>query len=484
MKKSKSFLIPSSIAGVFALALWAISGGNAMATAYTNASTSIGSDWTTLGNWNPSTNYPGSDEDDTLVVSGLTALSLIDLNQSISFASLTANANDANLRITATGADRVMTLDSIVANTSGSSQFNLAGEDGYKLSVSVGTLTMDSGLFSVGTTSAGLPLNGTFFATTTTVSGGTLNIGNLGGSTPAISDNQVNLGNLTMSGGSINISNTGTVSGYANFVRVNSLGGVGGNINVNANATFLAKTGTLIIAGTADGSFGGAINGSSTLALTVIKQGESQQTFTGNNTYTGGTTITAGSLLLSGSGNLGTGNIAIEAGSWGISGISASIYTLSATQTLSGAGTVIATGKTLEILGTLAPGNSPGQLTVDGGTLDISDAASLVFELGTSYDSVFLTNGADLDIGTLDFTDFNFVPITGFGAGTYTLFSGWDGLSGSLGMITGNIDGLDSTLSIVGNELRLDVIPEPSTGLLLGLAAGALLLFRGARRRG
>jgi hypothetical protein len=89
----------------------------------------------------------------------------------------------------------------------------------------------------------------------------------------------------------------------------------------------------------------------------------------------------------------------------------------------------------------------------------------------------------------INFSNFNFTPLTGFGAGTYTLFDGGfppTTLAGTLGSsLTGQINGLDATLSQSGSSVLLTVtsaVPEPGTLVLLA-AAGVVAAVARRRRR-
>jgi autotransporter-associated beta strand protein len=160
--------------------------------------------------------------------------------------------------------------------------------------------------------------------------------------------------------------------------------------------------------------------------------------------------------------------------------------------------------------GRLSPGlvDGSGNATIgllrisfpDGGAVDLTDAVGnsgwLRFDLGanttagTTYDQINLTSGTLLIGNSLQFSDFQFTPTSGFDVGTYTLFSltGTSALSGTLAGsgLTGNItSGYTGTLSLSGNSILLTVeiavIPEPKTSLLL--LGGVVLWFVSSRRR-
>ena len=104
------------------------------------------------------------------------------------------------------------------------------------------------------------------------------------------------------------------------------------------------------------------------------------------------------------------------------------------------------------------------------------------YELDTppTSDEVFMPSGLS-SLNGQQFSDFNFTPLAGFGPGGYTLIDAGS-ISGSLGASTsGTIDGYPATLAIQGNDLVLNVVPEPSTLALL--AAGTVGLAISTQRK-
>ncbi len=165
--------------------------------------------------------------------------------------------------------------------------------------------------------------------------------------------------------------------------------------------------------------------------------------------------------------------------------------------TLGGTGTITVIDNSnveLSATGRLAAGLAgvAGRTTyvLGSGTLDLSAATAsvnqgwLLFDLGsattpgTTYDQILLTSGT-LDIGDgLNFSDFDFTLLPGFGYGAYVLFDTSEAIVGELGDVMGQLGGYDAELLIVGNNLVLQVIPEPATWLTLGLAAFAAAILR------
>ena len=216
---------------------------------------------------------------------------------------------------------------------------------------------------------------------TTTVNGGTLQIGDVN-----------NAGSLA--GGAVGVNSGGTfalvnVSGNALANNItNGVGGVG-TVTVNS-ANSITLSGKLT-----DGAAG---------KLALTQNGAGTTVLTNTNSYTGATTVNAGTLVVNGS--LATG----------------STVTVNSTGTLAGTGTVAGTVNVLSG-GTLNPGgiSTPGTLTI--GNLVLNAGSTLNFRLaqagvagGMQNDFVNLTGNLTL-AGTLNVTQ-----LAGFGVGTYTLF--------------------------------------------------------------
>jgi len=220
--------------------------------------------------------------------------------------------------------------------------------------------------------------------------------------------------------------------------------------------------------------------------MTVNQRGVGSTTFSGNNTYTGATAVSSGTLLVNGTNTVGNGTTGA--------------YSVTGTGILGGNGTInlsaVNLGVTVASGGALSPGASGAgtlTLTLGTGVLDVSAAVSgsnagaLKFELGSllSSDKIALTSGGlNIGSGFLNFNDFLFTALVGFNDGSYTLIDTNSTITGTLGSsLSGIIGGKNATIGLSGNgqDLMLNVVPEPSIYALLAL--GALAIFSAMRCR-
>lgn len=149
----------------------------------------------------------------------------------------------------------------------------------------------------------------------------------------------------------------------------------------------------------------------------LVKDGTGTLTLSGASTYTGSTSVEAGTLLVEGS--LGTGDVNVQAGA-----------TLGGSGTMDGLVTVLNGG-------TLAPGSSPGTLTMGG--LSLASGSILDYELGAPgtvgggvNDLVIITGALELD-GIL-----NIRTLSGFASGTYRLME-YGSLTSDGGLMFGDV---------------------------------------------
>ena len=367
---------------------------------------------------------------------------------------------------------------------------------------SVGTFTQNAGIILANTLTLGS--NRTAAAPTIT---GTYNLGT------ATTAANLSVAAINMVGSSTNAAtattnaasratlnwNNGTISAYDS-------GAYGGNVSGGAptqNLTISGLTGggaggdnktltlNLVDAPGVTHTFSAGVGQSITVASTALitgtgaltKAGLGTLTLAGTASHTGATAVSLGSMFVNGA-LTGTSGLSVASGG-----------------TLGGAGTITTGsngGVTLASGGRIAPGasgaGSAGMLTIalGTGTFDASAATAanngaFTFDLASTAasDSLQLLSGLwNLGTGTLGLNDFSFTTLAGFGAGTYTLFSGTSTISAASldgANLTGTVGGRSATLSDSGTSILLTVaVPEPGTWALLVLGAAGTL---GLRRR-
>ena len=179
-------------------------------------------------------------------------------------------------------------------------------------------------------------------------------------------------GNLSKTGGGkLTLSGTNSYSG-GTTVATGTLEGTTTSLQGN-----ITNSNTLNFNQATNGTYAGSISG----AGNVNKQGAGQVTFTGNSTYSGDTTV---------SGELRANNdpTPVNATATGTGQV-----TVNADGTLSGTGSVGATGKNVIVNGTLSPGETIESLKVFG-TLSFSSSSLFAVEINSS--AMNLTEAADL----------------------------------------------------------------------------------------
>ena len=309
----------------------------------------------------------------------------------------------------------------------------------------------------------------------------------------AFGTNPANLPNVTVqTGGALNLSQGAYGSNLGRSLTIGSLSG-SGRVTNSADA---ASTAVLTINGTNSTTFSGTIqdggyNGMTLGRVALTKEGSSTLTLSGNNIYTGTTTVNAGTLLINGS---------IAAGS---------TVSVGAAGTLSGTGTI---GGTTTVAGTLSPGNSPGILTVNN-NVTITNGGAFAVEVngtvaGSGYDQLNVTGGSPtfsltgtnnlvLSLGYTPIAVANFFIATI--SGTNAISGVFESLNGSVTNLTQDSifsfggynwqisytgDVGSNTFSGAGNDLALQVVPEPSAWLLLAFSSVLVIVFRRRRRTG
>jgi fibronectin-binding autotransporter adhesin len=242
-----------------------------------------------------------------------------------------------------------------------------------------------------------------------------------------------------------------------------NLGGLSGSRNLSLGANSLSVGGN-----GGNTSYSGILSGDGGLT----KLGLGTLVVSGSNTYLGNTVVSVGALLVNGNQSSASGAVSVASGA-----------------TLGGSGTL---GGAVSILdgGIVAPGNSPGTLTVNN-TFALAGASILNFELNAA-DTTVGGGINDLITGVTDLTLDGILNLSG--AGDWTTVA--DNTSWRLFNYTGTLSGggltLGSTPTLAdGRSFQIDtsttgqvnvvVVPEPSAVLLA--LGGVAYLIGSARRR-
>ena len=301
----------------------------------------------------------------------------------------------------------------------------------------------------------------TLSSTTTTRTGSlTVNAGTLRGAANSANVFGSSAATLVLNGGNLELANdTGlsysrntTVSANTTVTSDRLTSGAGvthtlGTLSIGAKSLQLSS-GSNATSGTRGLTFGATtLTGAATLNtdantnLTVgaiggnfnlTKSGSGTLTMTGANTSTGDLNIGAGTVVVNSGASLANTNITVgTAGSSSTTlNVSAITPTFSASQKIGGIGTINATGKTVSVAGTWAPGNSigtnavTGNLTITGTSqMELGTAGASRTSPGTS-DYTNVSGNLILSNSTISLIDNAGADSNGsLGAGAYRLFT-------------------------------------------------------------
>ena len=332
--------------------------------------------------------------------------------------------------VIANGTNNTQSITKVGTNTQ-----TLTGTNTYTgaTTVSAGTLVAGSNT-ALGSTAAG----------TTVASGATLALP----------------GGITIGAEALTLSGTGvsSVGALSNTAGANTYGGA---ITLAAAATIGSPAGTLTLSGTvANGGFGLTLDGAGNITAggaiggtgALTKTGSGTALLSAANTYTGASTVAAGTLLVNGS--LATGStVTVQTGA--ILGGSGSMGPV-----------IVNTG------GHLAPGNSPGTITMT--SLTVASTANLDMELGqanvvggTKNDLIVVNGNVALNGGTLNIA-VPTSPAGTFTAGTYRLINYTGTLSGT-GLVLGTIPA-----GFTASQLTIDTSTAGQVNLIVVAVTGTL----------
>ena len=391
---------------------------------------------------------------------------------------------------------------------------------GSTLYLNGGTLQITTGFSTAHTVTLG-GSGGTFdiadgqtLTSTALVSGAGLVLANTGASASgilALNQNNSFSGGVYINSGTLQMGNAGALnasgfntlslgSGTTATLQMNNFSAIVAGVSSSSNSAVIengaAGAGTSTLTGNIGGNntFAGTMRdngGSGSGVLAFTKEGGGTLTFSGTNTYTGATIVNGGTLLISGGQSGATGTVTVNGGA-----------------TLGGSG-IIGGAVTVNNGGTLAPGNSPANLTVNN-SVTIADGGIMSMELngataGTQYDRLTMTSSGSV----FSLTGANDLALTlGYTPTVNTLFFLVDNQgSSAISGIFERLNGVTTTLSqgslftlglqqfqisytgdltgstfTGGNDLVLQAVPEPATWALLAFSMTTVMVMRRRRR--
>ncbi|MCC6424833.1 MAG: hypothetical protein IT447_15280 [Phycisphaerales bacterium] len=121
---------------------------------------------------------------------------------------------------------------------------------------------------------------------------------------------------------------------------------------------------------------------------------------------------------------------------------------------------------------TLAPGNSPGTMTIDGSLHMLGSTLEIELDSPGMHDLLLVTGDVEID-GVLIKYLFNYTPAPGDSFAFLTADGNITGLGTATFQMYGNLSGLSFNTQLIGDSIVLTVVPEPTT---TGLLAVGLIL--------
>lgn len=461
--------------------------------------------WQTATNWSTDPAIPTVAGDTATFGNILTGNTILQLNGAVTLGKITGldTNNEINIQ-NGTGGSLTFDTGSIVVPAINSSR---AGGVGVLL---YATVSGSNGLTITGTPTTEIRVNGTTnwagFSGGLTIAQGILSLqADTGSNTVLPTDERLTLGTTGTTNFNINNRNAtiGSLAGTSSAYIYNSVAASSRTLTFGDASTDASFAGTIgmsssgtnvnVMALAKQGSGTQAISGS-IVGLTTVAVNTSGGTLvlSGSNSYTGATTVNnLGTLIVSGTHNQGTG-------------ANAGRYVVNAGGTLAGSGAIYLSDTSggltgMSIAGVLSPGlnGTIGNLTINAtnsvrSALAFEVGGTLAFDLNTGFASDRLTvfgGSASSDVffssNVINFTDLSagalaagqYLLIDGDAATTYSGLTtdGSGYITAGLSIGTGLAAYSGSTLQVVGNDVYLNVVPEPSSVALVALGIAGVL---------
>jgi fibronectin-binding autotransporter adhesin len=311
----------------------------------------------------------------------------------------TLGAGGGSLDASGTGALNLTNVGAIALTGTGVARtLTLTGTNTGNNTLSALLDNSGTGVSSLTKTGAGtwILTNNSSYTGVTTINGGVLGVSKLsdGGTVSGIGAASSAASNLVIGNGStLRYTGTGdssnrlfTLAGGVSFIESSGTGAINltNTGTIGLSSPNVARTVALGGTNTGNNTVAGVIGNSGTGITTLAKNGSGTWVLTGNNTYTGNTVINDGNLTIGDgntSGNLGTGNVIVDAVTSTLSLNRSDTVIFNATMSGPGTFAQVGTGTT-----TLTAGNSIGATTVSAGTLDVNGVLNTgsVAMIGTS----------------------------------------------------------------------------------------------------